>query len=143
MMNSIIGQLSFEDKKDLARYHPCYFQRQVVAHFVLFKDLVKVWIRDNIRSVYGGLDKEGGVGPFSVKGYLKYILKDKKWGDSIFLGLVASMWACRITILGQILGGKLSIDIICLWGPLILDCYLMGTQSVATIVASGEWMDNS
>ena len=59
-----------------------------------------MWIRDNIRSVYGGLDKEGGVGPFSVQGYLKYILKDKKWGgNSIFLGLVASMWAFRITIL--------------------------------------------
>ena len=99
MMNAIIGQLSFEDKKDLTRYHPCYLRRQVVAHFVLFKDLLKVWMRDNIRSVYGGLEKEGGVGPFSVKGYLKYILQDKKWGDSIFLGLVASMWACRITIL--------------------------------------------
>lgn len=98
-MNAIIGQLSFEDKKDLTRYHPCYLRRQVVAHFVLFKDLLKVWMRDNIRSVYGGLEKEGGVGPFSVKGYLKYILQNKKWGDSIFLGLVASMWACRITIL--------------------------------------------
>ena len=75
MMNSIIGQLSFEDK-DLARYHPCYLRRQVVAHFVLFKDLLKVWIRDNIRSVYGGVDKESGEGPFSVEGYLKYILKD-------------------------------------------------------------------
>ena len=39
------------------------------------------------------------MGPFSVKGYLKYILKDKKWGDSIFLGLLASMWGCRITVL--------------------------------------------
>ena len=65
----------------------------MVAHFVLFKDLLKVWMRDNIRSVYGGLEKEGGGGrPFSVKGYLKYILQNKKWGDSIFLGLVASMW---------------------------------------------------
>ena len=34
-----------------------------------------------------------------MKGYLKYILKNKKWGDSIFLGLVASMWGCRITVL--------------------------------------------
>ena len=60
MMNAIIGQLSFQDKKDLVRYKPCYLRRQVVAHFVLFKDLLKVWMRDNIRSVYGGLDKEGG-----------------------------------------------------------------------------------
>ena len=34
-----------------------------------------------------------------MKGYLKYILKNKKWGDSIFLGLVASMWGYRITVL--------------------------------------------
>ena len=39
------------------------------------------------------------MGPFSVKGYLKYIQKNKKWGDSKFLGLVASMWGCRITVL--------------------------------------------
>ena len=34
-----------------------------------------------------------------MKGYLKYILKNKKWGVSIFSGLVASMWGCRITVL--------------------------------------------
>ena len=62
MMNAIIGQLAFENKKDMARYKPGYLRRQVVAHFVLFKDLLKIWLKDNIRSVYGGLDKEGGWG---------------------------------------------------------------------------------
>ena len=48
--------------------------------------------------VWGGA-KGGDGGPFSIRSYLKYMVKDKVWGDSIFIGLVASMWECRISVL--------------------------------------------
>ena len=61
MMNAIIGELSFENKKDLARYKPWYLRRQVLWPILCcLRTLLKIWLKDNIRSVYGGLDKEGG-----------------------------------------------------------------------------------
>ena len=48
----------------------------------------------------GGVRGQGGeAGPFSIRSYLKYMVQDKVWGDSIFIGLVASMWGCRISVL--------------------------------------------
>ena len=57
-----------------------------------------------------GVRGQGGdAGPFSIRSYLKYMVQDKVWGDSIFIGLVASMWGCRISVLRADLwkGGKL------------------------------------
>ena len=45
------------------------------------------------------MERRGDGGPFSIKGYLKYIIKGKVWGDSNFFGLLASMWPCRVTVL--------------------------------------------
>ena len=40
-----------------------------------------------------------GIGPFSICSYFEHIFKDKSWGDSIFVNLLASVWGVRITIL--------------------------------------------
>ena len=60
--------------------------------------MLKDWLKENVQSLYGGGEKGGDGGPFSIRSYFKYIMKDKVWGDSIFLGLVASMWGCRISV---------------------------------------------
>ena len=59
MMRSMIDQLSFEDSKDMDKYQPIYLRRQVVAHFITFKDLLKDWLKDNVKSVYGGGEGTG------------------------------------------------------------------------------------
>ena len=46
-----------------------------------------------------GSGEEGGLGPFSVKLYLQHMVKNGSWGDNIMLGLIASMWGVRISIL--------------------------------------------
>ena len=51
-----------------------------------------------MRALYGS-GEEGGVGPFSVNTYLHYMLEDGIWGDNIMLGLIASMWGVRVSIL--------------------------------------------
>ena len=45
----------------------------------------------------GGKGRDGG--PLSIRSYLKYMVKDKVWGDSIFIGFVASMLGCRVSVL--------------------------------------------
>ena len=59
MMRSMIDQLSFENSKDMDKYQTVYLRCQVVAHFITFKDLLKSWLKENVKSLYGG--KEGMV----------------------------------------------------------------------------------
>ena len=67
----------------------------LVNHFVGTQDVLYD-VKQGILENYGWENSE--VGPFSIKGYLKYIMKDTTWGDSITLCLLASMWGVRITI---------------------------------------------
>ena len=53
----------------------------MVAHVLKHLDLFKQWLRDRIREFYGTGDDN--LGPFSVKSYLQWILKDKVLGDMI------------------------------------------------------------
>ena len=59
MMRSMIDQLSFEDSKDMDKYQPIYLRLQFVAHFITFQDLLKGWLKDNVKSVYEGCEGTG------------------------------------------------------------------------------------
>ena len=48
------------------------------------------WIVKQVCELYGS-GEEGGVGPFSVKTYFQYMVKDGNWGDTIMIWLIASM----------------------------------------------------
>ena len=83
-------QLAVPDEEDgLARYKTHYLRRQMVAHVLKNKELFKDWLRDWVRQIYG--TGEGGLGPYSARTYLEYIVKDKSWGDGITCVLIASM----------------------------------------------------
>ena len=57
-----------------------------MAHFITFQDLLKDWLKDNVKSVYGGVGGQGGeAGPFSIRSYLKYMVQDKVWGTAYSL----------------------------------------------------------
>ena len=57
-----------------------YLRHQIVAHFIKFHVLLKDWLNDNVKSLDGSGEKGGDGGPFSIRGYLKYIVKGKVWG---------------------------------------------------------------
>ena len=78
----MIDQLSFEDSKDMDKYQPIYLRCQVVAHFITFQDLLKDWLKDNVKLVYGGGGQGGDAGPFSIRSYMKYMVQDKVWGTA-------------------------------------------------------------
>lgn len=78
-------------------YNSIYMRRQMVVQTVLSIEPIKVQLKERIRNTYGL--GEGGVGPFSIKSYLEYIVKDGVWGDSIMIYLIASMWGLRVTVL--------------------------------------------
>ena len=61
----------------------------LVNHFVGTQDVLYDVVKQGILENYGWENSE--VGHFSIKGYLKYIMKDTTWGDSITLCLLASM----------------------------------------------------
>lgn len=83
-----------DEKIDYCTYH---LRRQMVVHFVTIRDVLKDWIRDLIKTTYG--TGEGGIGPFSIKSYLLYMLDPESWGDAISISLIASMWGIRMTCL--------------------------------------------
>ena len=56
------------------------------------------WIVKQVHELYGS-GEEGGVGPFSIKSYFQYMVKDGTWRDHIMLWLIASMWGVRVSVL--------------------------------------------
>ena len=96
MLNAIYQQLSLKTQEVLDRYGICYMRRQVVDHAIQNITELRPFLEKNIRELYGAGD--GELGPFSIASYFEYILKDKSWGDTIFLSLVCSMWGLRLTV---------------------------------------------
>ena len=81
----------------MLRYGITYLRRQVVDHAVNNIENLREFLEKNIKELYGG-GGDGEVSPFRISSYLDYTLKDKSWGDTIFLSLVCSMWGLRLSV---------------------------------------------
>ena len=99
MFESFRKQMIFKEDEE-EKYAACHLRRQCIVHFLRHcgEEEYKDWIIKQVRHLYGS-GEEGGLGPFSVKTYLHYMLEDGSWGDNIMLQLIASMWGVRISIL--------------------------------------------
>ena len=73
-----------------------YIRRQVIAHFLGSYDMLKDRVSDFVRNEYGRIDSQEG--PFSLKSWCEHILKDKTYCDAMVIGLLASVFGCRITV---------------------------------------------
>ena len=64
---------------------------QVIAFFCIKKDMFTDWIIGHIINICGWCDKDSEMGPglFSIKSYLKYMLRDCVWRKFIVLNLVS------------------------------------------------------
>ena len=97
MPNAIIAQLHFLQDDDDMLYTQMYLRCQAICHLLTNFDAFYDEISKDIKYEYGRIDSEEG--PFSMKMWCEYILEEKKYCDSIFLKLVASMWGLRVSIL--------------------------------------------
>lgn len=96
MINAVMEQLSFKSQYCEQTYKAVQFRRQVIAHACEGIEYLNMFLKKEIRELYGSGEEDHG--PFSVKGYLKFMLRDGEWGDSIFLYLIASCWGLRLTV---------------------------------------------
>ena len=90
----------FKEDNGPKNYFGCNVRHHAIVHFLhdLEEDEYKEWIMKQVKKVYWS-GEEGGVGPFSIKTYLEYMVKDGSWQDNILIGLVASMWGVHISVL--------------------------------------------
>ena len=111
LFKSILEQMEFKTRVDKIEFCPTHFCRQMVYHFITHCEELYEVVKQGIMENYGLPDdpnkdkdkkkeeeEELKVGPFSIFSYLKYIIGAKKWGDSICLTLIASMWCARISV---------------------------------------------
>ena len=68
----------------------------MIAHACEGMDYLKMFLNKEITQLYGSGEEENG--PFSIKGYLRFMLTDGEWCDSIFIYLIASCWGLRVTV---------------------------------------------
>ena len=94
---AVLSQIKFVNDRSRIKFNHMYLRRMLVSHFISCKDLLYDTVKQGILENYGWDNSE--IGPFSIKGYLKYMMQNKSWGDSITLCLIASMWGVRITVL--------------------------------------------
>ena len=121
LFRALIEQLDFKNMEDKFKYSPLHLRRQMVAHFIKSKEELYGIVKKGLIENYGLLPDPNGdkdkskhetkeeekVGPFSIVSYMKYIAVSKRWGDTICLILISSMWSARISVvlsrtLGQI-----------------------------------------
>ena len=79
-----------EDK----RYTNLYLRREMLVEFMKNKHVLYPFARDMLRYTYGLV----GGKPVTIKEWVKKMCKNKEWGDSFCLLLVASWWSCRIGV---------------------------------------------
>ena len=93
----LFSQLRFKKDDDDMLYTTMYVRRQVIWAFLVNFEIFREEIMEDIRMERGRIDSEKG--PFNVKQWYQYTLIDKKYYDSIFVKLLASMWGMRITLI--------------------------------------------
>ena len=92
----MLEQLKLADEEDKVLYTSMYIRRQVIAHFVASYDEFENRVKIFIRNEYGRIDSQEG--PFNAKTWCEYILTDKSYCDGMFIQLLASLFAVRITV---------------------------------------------
>ena len=100
MFNAVLEEIQFDSDDDERQYNAERLRRQVIAFFCIKKEMFTDWITGHITNIYGCCDKDSEMepGPFSIKSYLKYMLRDCVWGDFIVLNLISAMWGVRISV---------------------------------------------
>ena len=93
----VLSQVKFVNDRSRIKFNHMYLRRMLVSHFISCKDLLYDTVKQGILENYGWDNSE--IGPFSIKGYMKYMMQNKSRRDSITLCLIASMWGVRITVL--------------------------------------------
>ena len=88
--------MKLADDQDSVLYTSTYIRRQVIAHFLGSYDMYKDRVSDFVCNEYGRIDSQEG--PFSLKSWCEHILKDKTYCDAMVIGLLASVFGCRITV---------------------------------------------
>ena len=108
LFRALIEQLEFKNMEDKLKYSPLDLRRQMVAYFIKNKEELYDIVKKGLIEDYGlppdpngDKDKskhetkeEEKVGLFSIVIYMKYITVSKRWGDTICLILISSMWGC-------------------------------------------------
>ena len=101
--NAVLEQVEFRGTGDCEKFKAIYLKRFIIAHFIIYKDLFKKPVSELVRALYGAeedrMDAETP-GPFSLKSWAKFQIKDGTWADAIIPKLLASLWGCRVTIFG-------------------------------------------
>ena len=72
----------------------------------LFYTVRKSLFAHGIPAVEGEEDRPG---PFTIKEYFQYIIKENSWGDVTCLFLIASMWSCRISVVNSTTLGEMHV----------------------------------
>ena len=75
------------------RYTNLYLRREMLVEFMKNNDVLYPFARDMLRYTYGLVGEK----PVTIKEWVK-MCKNKEWGDSFCLLLVASWWSCRIGV---------------------------------------------
>lgn len=100
MYAASLAQIYLEDRvQNEGLFDTTHWKYFIIVHACMCIEKLGEKMEEEIRGMYGAGD--GGVGPFSVKGYLKHHAKEKEWGDSLMLDLMSSGTSLRITVLNS------------------------------------------
>lgn len=80
-----------------SQYTNTMLRREVVMYLVNDWEWAFPRVRSLLRSNYGDPTEGGSQGPFSYTSYLRALLNDDFYGDSIVLFTISWMWGARIT----------------------------------------------
>ena len=115
MFWAVIEQISYEHDIQKYIFTPDYLRRMIAVHYMKHKDDNDKELFYAVRKslfTYGlpAVEGEGErPGPFTIKEYFQYIIKEKSWGDFTCLLLLSTVWSCRISVVNSTTLGEMRV----------------------------------
>ena len=100
MLNAVLESCEFLDESDRKKFGAHQLRLAVINHIIDQRELLFDEFAEDIKYCYGAFeDTESGNGGYSFKTYLKRMMKNGEWCDTIMIKAIASMWSVRISVI--------------------------------------------
>ena len=100
MLNAVLESCEFLEESDRKKFGAHQLRLAVINHIIDQRELLFDEFAEDIKYCYGAFkDTKSGNGGYSFKTYLKRMMKNGEWCDTIMIKAIASMWSVRISVI--------------------------------------------
>ena len=143
MLNAVLESCEFLEESDRKKFGAHQLHLAVINHIIDQQELLFDEFAEDIKYCYGAFeDTESGNGGYSFKTYLKRMMKNGEWCDTIMIKAIASMSSVRISVIyaNNFTQVKFRHDVAACQADIVLlyNGHYVNGHYIATVHAAGD-----